>query len=182
MLALLTKALFSKLGCTVAGAAAVFLAVLLIGSTLDNAHLKTQAATMRAQLAEADAKASKRVSDVATKQAAVTSTIETKAAVTAQRERVVTRTITERIPVYVPVEADARCVVPTGFVRLHDAAAVGDLSAVPESAGVADDGPSGLALSDVAEVVADNYGSARQNVAQLKALQEWVRGMAEAAK
>jgi hypothetical protein len=178
MIALIAKALFSKLGCTIAGASAVFLAALLIGAKLEIGHLKSQAAQMRAQVAEADARASKRAQAVTTAQAAVTSQVETKAATTLQRERVVTRTITERIPIYVPVEADARCIVPVGFVRVHDAAAVGDLSAVPESAGVADGGPSGLALSDVAEAVADNYGSARQNAGQLKALQDWIRQVA----
>ncbi len=32
-------------------------------------------------------------------------------------------TIIKEIPRYVPIQADASCVVPRGFVRLHDAAA-----------------------------------------------------------
>ncbi|MBN4688707.1 hypothetical protein, partial [Escherichia coli] len=32
-------------------------------------------------------------------------------------------TITKEIPVYVTARADARCDVPAGFVRVHDAAA-----------------------------------------------------------
>ncbi|MFN4063429.1 MAG: hypothetical protein ACK4JA_04480, partial [Parazoarcus communis] len=33
--------------------------------------------------------------------------------------------IIKEVPVYVTVEADAACVLPSGFVRLHDAAAAG---------------------------------------------------------
>ncbi|MFX7930435.1 hypothetical protein ABTK36_19965, partial [Acinetobacter baumannii] len=44
------------------------------------------------------------------------------------RERVIRLkgdTIIKEVPRYVPVQADAACVVPRGFVRLHDAAAAG---------------------------------------------------------
>ncbi|MGD7330267.1 hypothetical protein, partial [Ralstonia pseudosolanacearum] len=64
-------------------------------------------------------------------------------------------TIIKEIPRYVPIQADASCVVPRGFVRLHDAAAA---DAVPDpGAGDADAAPSGVALSAVAGTVADNY-------------------------
>ena len=44
-------------------------------------------------------------------------------------------TIIKEVPVYVPVQADAACTINRGFVRLHDAAAAGDL---PEPARDAD--------------------------------------------
>lgn len=82
--------------------------------------------------------------------------------------------IVKEIPVYVPVEADAACVLPRGFVRLHDAAADGQLS---DPAGPADAAPAGIALSAAAETVADNYQRCHENAEQLIALQEWVRQM-----
>lgn len=82
-------------------------------------------------------------------------------------------TLTRRIPVYVTAQADARCVVPRGFVRLHDAAAAGiDL---PASTGTADAVASGLALSAVAGTVVDNYTTCHATATQLTSLQEWVR-------
>ncbi|WP_057395573.1 hypothetical protein, partial [Ralstonia solanacearum] len=70
-------------------------------------------------------------------------------------------TIIKEIPRYVPIQADAACVVPRGFVRLHDAAAAGS---VPDpGTGDADAAPSGVALSSVAAAVADNYTDSHAN-------------------
>lgn len=82
-------------------------------------------------------------------------------------------TIVKEIPVYVSKAADAACVVPAGFVRVHDASAAN----LPVSGGPlgTDDGPSGIALSAVAETVAGNYTNCRANAEQLKALQKWAR-------
>ena len=75
-------------------------------------------------------------------------------------------TIIKEVPVYVPIEADAACVVPGGFVRLHNAAAAGR---IPDAAGVADATPAGIALSTVASTVADNYQRCHENTEQLTA-------------
>lgn len=83
-------------------------------------------------------------------------------------------TIIREVPVYVPAQADAACSINRGFVRLHDAAAAGDL---PEPAGDADATAAGIALSTVAETVAGNYQSCHENAEQLRALQTWVREM-----
>ncbi|MBF1165512.1 MAG: hypothetical protein HXL68_10765 [Dechloromonas agitata] len=87
-------------------------------------------------------------------------------------------TIIKEVPVYVPAQADAACVVPRGFVRLHDAAAAGRL---PQAAGAADALPAGIALSAVAGTVADNYERCHENTEQLKSLQEWIRAQEVAA-
>lgn len=50
-------------------------------------------------------------------------------------------TIVKEVPVYVPVQADAACTINRGFVRLHDAAAAGEL---PEPAQDADRPPQAL--------------------------------------
>ncbi|MDN4572673.1 hypothetical protein DBB29_03000 [Pandoraea cepalis] len=81
-------------------------------------------------------------------------------------------TIIQKVPVYVTKEADAACTVPVGFVRLHDAAAA---NLQPGDPGDADAGDSGVALSAVAETVADNYTTCHAVVAQLDALKAKLR-------
>ena len=82
-------------------------------------------------------------------------------------------TIIKEVPRYVPAQADAGCVVPRGFVRLHDAAAAGT---VPDpDTGNADAAASGLALSAVASTVAGNYTDSLANSEQLSTLQRALR-------
>jgi len=88
-------------------------------------------------------------------------------------------TIIKEVPVYVPVQADAACTINRGFVRLHDAAAAGEL---PEPARDVDAAPADLALSAVAGTVAANYQTCHENAEQLRALQAWVGEMASAIK
>lgn len=85
--------------------------------------------------------------------------------------REVTKEIVREVPVFVPPEADAACVIPNGFVRVHDAAAQGVLPGAPAGTDAA---PSGVALSSVASTVAGNYGICHECEAQLKALQGWI--------
>ena len=87
------------------------------------------------------------------------------------------KTIIQEVPVYVPVEADTACTIHRGFVRLHDAAAAGEL---PEPAGDADAPAKGVALSAVARTVADNYQTCYENAEQLRALQIWASEMVPA--
>lgn len=88
-------------------------------------------------------------------------------------------TMIKEVPVYVPVQADAACTINRGFVRLHDAAAAGEL---PEPARDADAAAAGLALSAVAGTVAANYQTCHENAEQLRALQVWVSEMASTTK
>jgi len=87
-------------------------------------------------------------------------------------------TLIKEIPVYVTPIADAACVVPAGFVRVHDAAAEG--TPLDGAAGDADAAPSAVALSAVAEVTAANYGTCHEAAAQVMALQDYIRGQLEA--
>lgn len=88
--------------------------------------------------------------------------------------RTVGATIVKEIPRYVTVQADRACVVPLGFVQLHDAAAAGVPPAAP-GPGDPDAPAPGIALSTVAETVADNYTDCHATAAQLTALQAHVR-------
>jgi len=83
-------------------------------------------------------------------------------------------TIIKEVPVYVPVQADAACTINRGFVRLHDAAAAGEL---PKPTRDADAPAPGIALSTVAGTIAANYQTCHENAEQLRALQAWVRAM-----
>ena len=87
-------------------------------------------------------------------------------------------TIIKEVPVYVPVQADAACTINRGFVRLHDAAAAGEL---PEPARDADASAADLALSAVAGTVAANYQTCFETAEQLRALQAWIEEMARSA-
>lgn len=78
-------------------------------------------------------------------------------------------TIVKEVPVYVSAAADRACAVPAGFVRLHDAAALG--LQPPGGAGAADEAASGVALSAVAGTVAGNYTECHASAEQLRQLQ-----------
>lgn len=85
-----------------------------------------------------------------------------------------TKTLIQKVPVYVTPEADAKCVVPVGFVLVWN----GAIDGVPPTApgpGQSDDAPSGAALSDVASTAVSDIGTANQNAQQLADLQDWLR-------
>jgi hypothetical protein len=111
-------------------------------------------------------------------QADVTSAVETKAAQAQVQIRTVTKTIIERVPEYVSVADDSRCVVPVGFVRVHDAAAAGNPLSEPSGeldGGAATSEAPTVTLSRLAEVTAENYGTYQSVARQLVDLQSWVR-------
>lgn len=86
-----------------------------------------------------------------------------------------TRDVIVKVPVYVSRAGDRGCVVPAGFVRLHDLSASGTgLPDNPDTSGNLYDAPSGIALSTVASTVAENYGIAREEMTRFEGLQDWV--------
>ena len=110
----------------------------------------------------------------ATKVQVVSNTVDTKNTAAQVQIKTVTQTIIEKVPVYVTPEADARCILPVGFVRLFNAAATGSSpDAVPAPPGLADSAPSGVECSVVASTVADNFGKYRSVAAQLNAHIDW---------
>lgn len=96
----------------------------------------------------------------------------------AERERDAARAakanvITKEIPRYVTAAADARCLIPRGFVYLHDAIRAGGVPAAAAPAGLAVDEPSTVALSDLARNDAETvrlYDACRDQVA---GMQKW---------
>lgn len=94
--------------------------------------------------------------------------------------RTITKTIVQKVPIYVTKKSDAQCVVPRGFVWLHDAAAANlprlpGAPGKPYGAAAGVDDPTAVALSDIAATVAGNYGTYAEVVTRYVALQDWVR-------
>lgn len=72
---------------------------------------------------------------------------------------------------FVTVEADSRCTIQNGFVRLHDAI-VDQVVIKPQQS---DNDPQNVVLQEVGETVKYNYQACQRNAEQLKQLQQWVR-------
>jgi len=132
--------------------ALALLAALLVFQVQRNQIIHADLRASQAKLATARADLRK-----ATAAQAVTATV---AADVERRQvvvRYVTRTLIERVPIYVSPEVDRRYPLPVGLVRLHDEAAAG-VSPVPGSAGEPDDAPSDVAASTLASTLIGNYG------------------------
>lgn len=91
------------------------------------------------------------------------------AAAKAKGEKV--RTVIKEVPKYVTVQADAGCVVSSGFVWLHDYALQAGPMAGSGPANV--DAPSGIALSHVADVDASNAAECVDRGIVIEKWQEW---------
>lgn len=94
--------------------------------------------------------------------------------------------IDAKTPTLVTPVADAACVVPRGFVRLHNLAAAFDPNVSPEGPDLSPgqqgdvDAPSGFALSVVGKTVAKNYVTCQQDREKLRLWQDWYHGAYEA--
>lgn len=87
-----------------------------------------------------------------------------------------TKTLIEKVPTYVPLSADAECVIPVGFLRLHDAAAAG----LPTPTGEPDNAPSGVSLSRVLATDVENLGVGYDYRAEVIAWRAWYAAQAKA--
>ncbi len=113
----------------------------------------------------------RRAAAIEQKQATATVQVVTRYVDRVQTVRAAGKTIIKEVPVYVTKDADAGCVIPRGFARLHDAASANQ---IPGPAGSADAAPAGIELSTVAATVIDNYERCHENSTTLTGLQEWV--------
>jgi hypothetical protein len=140
----------------------------IIGPHIRFDSLKAERDKARAALVTQAARVKPREAAASAITAEVAKTLQTETV----RVRTVTQTILEKVPIYVSAESDARCVVPAGFVSLHDAAALGS-PILPDSArGLVDD-PSGVPLSAVADTVVANYGAGNLLRAEVLAWRSW---------
>lgn len=154
-----------------------YVAVLMIGIALGGAGTwkvrDWMAAEAALKQARADLRGAIEVGRRAQVAAEITQDVGAKVETVRAETRIVYRTITERIPVYVTPEIDRDYLVPVGFVRLHDAAAAGSAATLPDSLGESADAPSGVPLSTVASTVVGNYASCTDDRARLIGWQDW---------
>lgn len=126
-------------------------------------------------LLAAEAAAVKRAQAVAAVQAALNAKASAKEATAQARIVYLTKTLTKEVPGVITVQMDKSYPLSVGFVRLHDAAALGlDVSQVPAPAGQPDDAASSIASSVAAAAIIANYGEARADAERLTALQKWI--------
>lgn len=130
---------------------------------------------LKAEPVKTELKAAKQVIKRTEKADKITADVGQKAEKARAEIRYVTRTIVERVPQYVPHQADVQYPIVWGLVRVHDAAATGaDPATLPSASGELDGSPSPVKPSYFATVIAENYGQCREDQARLAALQQWV--------
>lgn len=112
------------------------------------------------------------------RQAQVSERVVTKYLARAAQVREVTKEVIREVPVAVPPEADAGCVVPCGAVRVCDAAATCG-APTPEAPCSPDGAPSPVALSQLVLWAVTVEGQYCEVAARLEALQEWAREQSE---
>ena len=84
----------------------------------------------------------------------------------------------QKVSTYVSPQADRRCIVPVGYVRLRDAAGAGR-PIVPAAAGGSLDADSGVALSDVARVDIETAAAFNAAISEVKAWRGWYVAQAD---
>lgn len=149
--------------CAVAG-------VIAGGYAMNVWHEAQDAKALRKQVAEANRQ-------IEREQASDASTQATGEAVAVAVDRVQwrTRTLIKEVPVYVTPETDRSYGdLPLGFVRLHDAAALGT-APVPFGTGKSSDTSGGVAPSAAVGTIADNYGTCHVWREQVIGWQDWYR-------
>ncbi|MDT3735563.1 MAG: hypothetical protein ROZ00_05010 [Denitratisoma sp.] len=171
MLGLLTKGLLTKalplpsLPMRAIGILLVALALVAFGWVKGNEHGTQKLIDYQGAQAKAAVK-------IAAAQGAVTTRVEVRVRERIRIVREAGETIVKEVPVYVTPEADAACAVTRGFVRLHNAAAAGEIPGPP---GLGDGAAGGVALSAVAATVVHNYATALGWREQLLGCQAWIR-------
>ena len=103
------------------------------------------------------------------KREAIAEPIAEKQAAAQVQIRTVTKTLIEKVPVY--VKADSDCTLPGGYRLLHDAAAAN--VQVPDAARITDAAP--VPADIAATTTITNYGACHETAARLTGLQDWVR-------
>lgn len=108
------------------------------------------------------------------KAATISTKAETDAIATQAQIQTVTRTLIQKVPIYVTAKDDAACPVPSGAVSVLDAASAGTTSKLPDAPAGADGRGPGIALSDVVRHDATVSGLYHEVADRLTKLQGWV--------
>lgn len=165
--------------------AGLCLAVVMLGAaaaTLNMAYQKGDKAgwdrrdAVAWQSAAKNSETARQVERVA---AAAAATVDAQHEQAAQQIRTVYRTIERERAVYVTPEIDRRFPLSVGWVRLHDAAALGvPAGSLTDPAGLVDDGPSTVVASAAADTIRANYEACTDTGRKLTDLQALIRGQA----
>lgn len=114
----------------------------------------------------------KRSAKIQLKQSGATVRVVTQYVDRVRTVRVAGETVIRKVPIYVTREADRRCPVPAGFVRMWNAANSG---IDPGAPGDSDAATSPVVLSDVATQHAREAEQCRETEEQLIGLQYWIK-------
>ena len=133
----------------------------------------TATAGLRAEIAGANEKRRREVADYVADMSARNTALAGELRAERGRVKTETQVLKEKVPTYVTPAADRACVVPRGFVLHHDAAWSGRPAPVPATAGGPVDAPSGVPLSRVADVNADNAGACRELRTEVEYWRRW---------
>ena len=127
-------------------------------------------------LLAADRAAAARAVAIQARQSQITVASATHDATAQAAIRVVYRSILQKVPVYVTAQDDRNYPLSWGFVRLHDASALGvGPASISLPAGAADDAASTVKPSALATAIGVNYEACHLNAQQLTDLQDWIR-------
>lgn len=86
-------------------------------------------------------------------------------------DKIKTQVITQYVPQFISTQANDSCIIPNGFVRLHDSAADNQ---IPGTASTTDAAPSEVDLIATTKVITSNYYTCHATTEQLLALQDWI--------
>lgn len=126
---------------------------------------------------DAEARRATEAVKIITRQGEVTERVVTRWLERQAAGQVVTETIEREVTKYVESKPLAlACLLDVRWMRLHDAAAAGQ---VPPPAGAADAAPGTITAAAALPVVTGNYATCGRNAERLEALQRWVRGQYE---
>lgn len=164
----------SPIGRWMAGIAGVLLMLVLIYQGGVSAGVERERAANAKLVAAAMGKADK----VAKASSAISKTARDAHDADLVRINDLTAKLQQKVPIYVTPEADRRCVIPAGYVRLRDAAGAG-VDPVPSAAGGSVDADSGLVLSDLAANDVTNAAAFNTAVAEVKAWRGWYAAQAD---
>ncbi len=81
--------------------------------------------------------------------------------------------IIKEVTTYVTAQSDAKCIIPSGFVYVHNSTLAGEDAVVPESRPENADAPTTIKLSEVSAVVGANNAECVARGEVIKAWQDW---------
>lgn len=114
----------------------------------------------------------KEIAELETKSGKVTLKVVTKYVETSNKTKEIGDDITSKTEEVISVTSNNNCVIPTGAVVLHNAAA--SKTALSDTTGTVNEAPSGVELSEYSKTVTNNYTKYHMLSDQLKSLQEWI--------